>query len=231
MGRTMVIENKEKVAKAYGMIRQEEKQREGVLPKPLGSEGHSADECYKLKGYPISHPLHGKYKPSVTRSVNVNDNRNPKVNFVGHDVASTSIQAEASTNGNDAVFVKIDQLQNQLNQVMIMMQQCQKDTPYGKVNSYTIRRHKFIASIMSRFKTAWVTDSGATDHICIILSIMHDTFICNPVIHVTLPNGQTVEVKICGKVKINADITLLNGLNKRIAHGNLCEGLYIIYPD
>ncbi|GJV13486.1 cysteine-rich receptor-like protein kinase 8, partial [Tanacetum coccineum] len=312
-GQILLLQPLPSVAKAYGMIRQEEKQREGVLPKPLGSvafstqsyqqtrsnnpnrnattqypnrpqtgrrstfrpgvyctncskEGHSADECYKLKGYPIGHPLHGKYKPSVTRSVNVNDNKNPKVNFMGHDVASTSTQAEASTSGNDAVFVKIDQLQNQLNQVMLMMQQCQKDPPSGKVNSYTIRRHKFIASVMSRFKTAWVTDSGATDHICIILSIMHDTFICNPPIHVTLPNGQTVEVKICGKVKINADITLLNvfyilffaynvlsvsqltkqmhvttiftslacyfqGLNKRIPHGNLCEGLYIIYPD
>ncbi|GJR21354.1 cysteine-rich receptor-like protein kinase 8 [Tanacetum coccineum] len=119
--------------------------------------GHSNDECYKLKGYPIGHPLHGKYKPPVTSSVNVNDNRNPKVNFVhGNDTASTSTQAEASTSGNDA--------------------QCQKDPPTGKVNSYTIRIYKFTASVMSRFKTAW-------------------------------------------------------GLNKRITHGNLCEGLYIIYPD
>ncbi|GJW69654.1 hypothetical protein Tco_0126571 [Tanacetum coccineum] len=199
-GQILLLQPLPLVAKAYGMVRQEEKQR----------EGHSADECYNLKGYPIGHPLHGKYKPPVTRSVNVNDNRNPKVNFVRHDAASTSTQAEASTSGIDAVFVRIYQLQNQLNQVMLMMQQCQKDPPSGKINSYTIRRHKFIASVMSRFKTAWVTDSGATDHICIILSIMHDTFICNPPIHVTLPNGQTVEVKICGKVKINADITLVS---------------------
>ncbi|GJW53152.1 uncharacterized mitochondrial protein-like protein [Tanacetum coccineum] len=89
-------------------------------------EGHSGDECYKLKGYPIGHPLHGKYKPPVARSVNVNDIINAKVNLVhGQDTASTSTQAEASTSGTDDVF----------------------------------------------------------------------------------------------------------GLNKRIAHGNLCEGLYIIYPD
>nr|GEV40887.1 cysteine-rich RLK (receptor-like protein kinase) 8 [Tanacetum cinerariifolium] len=194
--------------------------RPGVYCTNCSKESHSVDECYKLKGYPIGHPLHGKYKPSMTRSVNVNDNRNPKVNFIRHDAASTSTQAKASTSGNDAVYVRIDQLQNQLNQVMLMMQQCQKDPSAGKVNSYTIRRHKFIAFVMSRFKTAWVTDSGATDHICIILSILHDTFIYNPTIHVTLPNGQTVEVKIYEK-----------GLNKRITHGNLCEGLYIIYPD
>ncbi|GKE56300.1 hypothetical protein Tco_1495485, partial [Tanacetum coccineum] len=149
---------------------------------------------------------------------------------------------------------------------MLMMQQCQKNPPTGMVNSFTIRKHKFIASVISRFKTAWVTDSGATNHISILLSVMHDTFLCNPPIHVTLPNGQSIKVKIYGKVRINNDITLTNvfyipsfaynllsvsqltksmpvtaiftsltcyfqGLNKRIAHANLCEGLYIIYPD
>ena len=189
------------------------------------------------------------------------------MNSVQGQDAGSSTQADSATgSGSDAVFVRMDQLQNQLNQVMMMMQQCQQNPPTGIVNSHTIRKHKFIASIMLKFRAAWVVDSGATDHICIILSIMHDTFLCNPPIHVTLPNGQTVEVKICGKVRINADITLTNvfhipsfaynllsvsqltkqmsittvftslscyfqGLNKRIAHGNLCEGLYIIYPD
>nr|GEV24800.1 retrovirus-related Pol polyprotein from transposon TNT 1-94 [Tanacetum cinerariifolium] len=149
-------------------------------------EGHNNDECYKLKGYPIGHPLHGKYKPPVARS------------------------EKSSTSGTDAVFMRMDQLQNQLNQVMLMMQQCQKNPPTGMVNSYTIRKHKFIASVMTRFKTSWVTDSGATYHISILLSVMHDTFLCNPPIHVTPPNGQTVEVKICGKVRIKNDITLTN---------------------
>ncbi|GJT22796.1 ALP1-like protein [Tanacetum coccineum] len=210
-GQILLLQPLPSVAKAYGMVRQEEKQREGILPKSLGSAAFSTQSYQqtrfnnpnrnanlniqtdpkqegKLKGYSIGHPLHGKYKHPVSRNVNVNDNRNPKVNFVhGNDTASTSNQ---------------------------------KDPPTGKVSSYTIRKHKFIASVVSRFKTAWVTDSGATIHICIILSIMHDTLIYNPPIHVTLPNGQTVEVKICGK-----------GLNKRITHGNIFEGLYIIYLD
>nr|GEX92211.1 retrovirus-related Pol polyprotein from transposon TNT 1-94 [Tanacetum cinerariifolium] len=61
------------------------------LPLVAKAYGHSTDECYKLKGCPIGHPLYGKYKPSVTRSVNVNDNRNPKVNLVyGHDTANST---------------------------------------------------------------------------------------------------------------------------------------------
>nr|GEV13771.1 cysteine-rich RLK (receptor-like protein kinase) 8 [Tanacetum cinerariifolium] len=150
-GQILLLQPLPTVAKAYSMIRQEEKQRECILPKPLGStalsaqtyrnnntprntnsaypnrpqtgrrstfrlgvyctnfskEGHSNDECYKLKRYPIGHPLHGKYKPLVARSVNVNDNRNAKANLVqGQDSAFASTQAESSTNGTDAVFRK-----------------------------------------------------------------------------------------------------------------------------
>jgi hypothetical protein len=318
-GQILLIQPLPSVTKAYSMIRQEEKQREGVLPKSLGStvfsahsspsqntrynnnsntnrynhsrfqqntnrrsnfktgvyctncgkEGHTSEECYKLKGYPVGHPLHGKYKPPVYRNVTeTRDTRSSKaVNSVLNQDSNNSGNNQAeSTSGNDAVFVRMDQLQNQLNQVMLMMQQCQDNPPTGMVNSYTIRRFKFIASVMIKFKAAWVVDSGATDHICITLTVMHDIFTCNPPIHITLPNGQTVAVTTCGKVKINKDITLTNvfyipsfaynllsvskltqqmpvtaiftslschfqGLNKRIAHGNLCEGLYIIYPD
>ncbi|GJW32106.1 hypothetical protein Tco_0052138 [Tanacetum coccineum] len=197
-GQILLLQPLPTVAKAYGMIRQEEKQREGILPKPLGSialsaqtyisqsyknnnthrgttsqypnrpqtgrrstfrpgvyytnfstEGHSSDECYKLKGYPIGHPLHGKYKPPVARIVNASDNRNAKVNLVqGQDTTTTSTQAESSTSGTEAVFVRMDQLQNQLNQVMLMMQQCQKNPPTGMINSHTIKKHKFIAYVM-----------------------------------------------------------------------------------
>ncbi|GJZ06141.1 cysteine-rich receptor-like protein kinase 8 [Tanacetum coccineum] len=114
----------------------------GVYCTNCSKEGHYVEECYKLKGYPIGHPLHGKYKPPMARSVNMNDSKNAKVNFVqGQDTGSTSNQAEASTSGTDVVFVRMYQLQNQLNQVMLMMQQCQKDPPTGMVNSYTIRKH------------------------------------------------------------------------------------------
>ncbi|GKA42904.1 retrovirus-related pol polyprotein from transposon TNT 1-94 [Tanacetum coccineum] len=150
----------------------------GVYCTHYFKERHIGDECYKLKGYLVGHPLHGKYKPPVVKNSGVNDNRNPKVNLVsGQDVASTSTQAETSSNaGNDVVFVRIDQHQNQMNQVLLMMQQYQKEPPTGMINSHTIRKHKFIASVMIKFKTTW-------------------------------------------------------GLNRRIAHGNLCEGLYIIFPD
>nr|GEV85281.1 cysteine-rich RLK (receptor-like protein kinase) 8 [Tanacetum cinerariifolium] len=149
---------KNNVAKAYNRIRQEEKQREGILPKPLGSTSLSA-QTYRNKN-----------RPRNTNSAYPNRPQTGRRGTFRPRVYCTNYSKEGHNSD-----------------------ECYK---------------------LKGFKTAWVTDSGATDHISILLLVMHDTFLCNPPIHVTLPTGQTVE-----------------GLNKRIAHGNLCEGLYIIYPD
>ncbi|GJS72072.1 cysteine-rich receptor-like protein kinase 8 [Tanacetum coccineum] len=112
------------VAKAYSMIRQEEKQMEGILPKPLGSttlsqsgrrntfragvyftncskEGHNSDECYRLKGYPIGHTLHEKYKPPVVKNTSVSENKIPSLCEDG----STPKPIESSVT-NDATMPK-----------------------------------------------------------------------------------------------------------------------------
>ncbi|GJW90562.1 cysteine-rich receptor-like protein kinase 8 [Tanacetum coccineum] len=163
-GQILLLQPLPTMAKAYSMIRQEEKQREGIIPKPLGStalstqsytpqsnrfnnsyrntnsqfpnrpqtgrrstfkvgvyytncskEGHTSDGCYKLKGYPIGHPLHGKYKPPMVKHTSESENRTPKVNLIHEqDNAGSLVQTEASTSGgnsgNDAVFVRMDQL-------------------------------------------------------------------------------------------------------------------------
>ncbi|GJR23968.1 cysteine-rich receptor-like protein kinase 8 [Tanacetum coccineum] len=90
---------------AYNIIRQEEKQREGILPKPLGSIILSAQtytsKPNRLKGYPIGHPQHGKYKPLLVKSVNVNDNKIPKVNLIhGQDITTSSAKTEPCTSGS-----------------------------------------------------------------------------------------------------------------------------------
>nr|GEV37303.1 cysteine-rich RLK (receptor-like protein kinase) 8 [Tanacetum cinerariifolium] len=79
----MLMQPKPIVAKSYNMNRQEEKQREGYVPQSTPSaalsahsnysrnnhkEGHSSEECYKIMGYPIGHPLHGKYKPIAQKN-------------------------------------------------------------------------------------------------------------------------------------------------------------------
>ena len=112
-GQILLMQPLPTAAKAYGMLRQEEKQREahkqqistpialntykpnftqrnnpqppntpvpntqaerrgnfrkGVICAYCKKEGHSKEECYKLLGYPVGHPLHKKYLPPSQRT-------------------------------------------------------------------------------------------------------------------------------------------------------------------
>ncbi|GJS75351.1 retrovirus-related pol polyprotein from transposon TNT 1-94 [Tanacetum coccineum] len=134
------------------------------------------------------------------------------------------------------VYARMDQLQNQLNQVLLMMQNNQNEPtcnympPHvagiisfsrrAKVPSTLLGIHSFktranvysfIASNLSNTLYIWIVDSGATDHICITLSQMHNTIKLTHPISISLPNGNTVEDH--------------DGHN---AHGILHGGLYIL---
>ncbi|GJW65798.1 hypothetical protein Tco_0117682 [Tanacetum coccineum] len=90
--------------------------RQGVYCGNFQKEGYYKSECYQLVSYPIGHPFHGKVKP-------VNKGADLKARVVNMVVGTD----RASTNGkylnDDAiVFTKMDNLQNQLNQVMRMLQ-------------------------------------------------------------------------------------------------------------
>ncbi|GKA28879.1 hypothetical protein Tco_0715124 [Tanacetum coccineum] len=180
--------------KAYGMLRQEEKQRETTTPKYMTpaimstytntnkhpqfpyrqnmpssgncnyrsdsnhrrsafrqgvyygncqKEGYYKSECYQLVGYPIGYPFHSKVKP-VNKGA---DSKARVVNMVvGTDGASTSGKY---LNDDAAVFAKMDNLQNQLNQVIMMLQNSQ-----GVCDPKVLAagRYFFIASIISYFK-------------------------------------------------------------------------------
>ncbi|GJT85354.1 cysteine-rich receptor-like protein kinase 8 [Tanacetum coccineum] len=87
-------------------------------------EGHYGEECYKIVGYPPGHPLHNKYVPPSQRNnsnsrinavnqVSGSDNANPTPpNY--SDIPSTST---STTPTNAFVNSRMDQLQNQINQV------------------------------------------------------------------------------------------------------------------
>ncbi|GJS56485.1 cysteine-rich receptor-like protein kinase 8 [Tanacetum coccineum] len=178
------------VAKAYRIIKQEEKQREGfsfrntptaltahsnnlrnsysnnlrkgVICGNCNREGHTKEECYKIVGYLVGHPLHGKYKPlNQTLRNNVQDNNGSRtVNM--EMTQGISVDASVANAPNDAAMsARMDQLHNQLNQ-MILMVGSNKETigmPFmsseGKpklIASYITRSYKFIASHISALR-------------------------------------------------------------------------------
>lgn len=178
-GQILLMSPMPSVAKAYGMIRQEEKQREahtpvvpmaaalsahsnnyrnsynnntrfsksysqhenptrsynnnnntvrkssfkkGVICGNCNKEGHTKEECYQLVGYPIGHPLHGKYKPPNQRHI-VQDNTNHRtINMTVGQGTNGELPKVATQQNDAAMCARMDQLQNQLNQMMLMMQ-------------------------------------------------------------------------------------------------------------
>ncbi|GJZ46890.1 hypothetical protein Tco_0600722 [Tanacetum coccineum] len=107
----------------------------------------------------VGHPLHGNYRPhSQTLWNNIQDNNgNRTVNMAM--TQGISIHSSAANASNDATMnARMDQLQNQLNQMIIMMQNNKETTgmPFmsseGKpelIASHITRSNKFIASHIS----------------------------------------------------------------------------------
>ncbi|GJS33586.1 DNA/RNA polymerases superfamily protein [Tanacetum coccineum] len=78
---------------------------------PNMEEGHTKEECYKIVGYPVGHPLHGKYRPpSQTPRNNVHDiNESMTVNIAM--VQGTSVDVPVVGNLNDvAMNARMDQI-------------------------------------------------------------------------------------------------------------------------
>ncbi|GJV07798.1 cysteine-rich receptor-like protein kinase 8 [Tanacetum coccineum] len=79
------------------------------------------DIAYKIVGYPVGHPLHGKYKPSNQTLKNNTQDNNRTINMTMSQ--GNSNESAVTTTSNDAAMnARMDQLQNQLNQMILMMQ-------------------------------------------------------------------------------------------------------------
>ncbi|GJT94674.1 hypothetical protein Tco_1090192 [Tanacetum coccineum] len=92
--------------------------RKGIYCGNCRKEGHLQEE-YKIIGYPIGHPLYGKVQSAKQfKSIKV-------VNTVmSRDEANKpSTFGQAATPSEDHVSARMDQLQDQLNQVLLMIQQ------------------------------------------------------------------------------------------------------------
>ncbi|GJY75347.1 cysteine-rich receptor-like protein kinase 8 [Tanacetum coccineum] len=211
--------------------------------------GYPKEECYKLLGYPLGHPLHNKYQPPSQRtqqanrgqrSVNMMTGDNlPPMDTPLHPMNSPDQYSTSTTSdvAESQVHARMDLLQNQLNQVILMMQnqgnQAEtsgtaphvagilsfsdnitipiKVTGIHSFNS-AAKMYSFIASHMTKPKShfIWVVDSGATDHVCISLSLMHNITKLHTPIIVFLPNGNTTQVTYTGLVRLTQSLTIDN---------------------
>lgn len=182
--------------------------RKGVICTNCRKEGHYGNECYRIVGFPQGHPLHGKYIPPSQRT---QQGTKGSVNAVmgGEETTSDSQAGTSGTTTCPYVYTKMDQLQNQLNQVLLMMQS-QNYSEFTAANLPHMAgiKYIFIASFSSGIKEIWVIDSGATDHNCTCLTLMFDLQPCTTPITVHLPNGHTTLVTMTGSVQITPTLLL-----------------------
>ncbi|GKA58692.1 hypothetical protein Tco_0758005 [Tanacetum coccineum] len=164
------------VVKAYDM----------ELHKP---KSHKSEELYRGESSAIAERRSifkkGVYCGNCTKQSlkSSNDTRNYRpVNMVmGQNKQITMGQSEkmeALTSHNNSipdshVSARVDQLQNQLNQVLMMLQ-ANKEPYAGKIYSNSSHIPKFTASLICDLIVVWIIDSGASDHICTTLDLMID---------------------------------------------------------
>ncbi|GJZ38513.1 cysteine-rich receptor-like protein kinase 8 [Tanacetum coccineum] len=136
--------------------------KKGVYCTNYSKEGHTGEECYKIVGYPPDHPLHNKYIPptqrnqSSTRTVNLMINKDQ---ILQDETPPTSADESSSTSQTTYPYVysRMDQLQNQLNQVLLMMQNGQKEVfiattlPYMATWTYLLLDKHHVSSTFKSF--------------------------------------------------------------------------------
>ncbi|GJY11136.1 putative reverse transcriptase domain-containing protein [Tanacetum coccineum] len=110
----------------------------GVICGNCNKEGHTKEECYKLVGYPVGHPMHNKLPPQ-RRQFNSSQNRPRTVNMTmmneGEPVETSPVDTNMVNLPADySVTARMDQLQNQINQVILMMQNNTEASPCGSHN-------------------------------------------------------------------------------------------------
>ncbi|GJR06763.1 retrovirus-related pol polyprotein from transposon TNT 1-94 [Tanacetum coccineum] len=113
----------------------------------------------------------------------------------------------SSTSADPFVHSRMDQLQNQINQVLLMLQNNIKEFTATTL-PYMSGKFTFIESFNSGFLDIWIIDSGATDHIHISLHKMHDVQTLKHPILVNLPTGQQIKVDTIRSVHLTPNLTL-----------------------
>ncbi|GKC98522.1 hypothetical protein Tco_1168797 [Tanacetum coccineum] len=171
------------VVKAYNMVRQEEKQREKkacyeklqlqqqFLPTQTITDHTTTTITTKdpltdqitVKENPL-HKLRGEVLSEKGSFMEISTTKDEGVTSQAAQ-PNTMKYTQPNTPSDAHMIARMDQLQNQLNQVLLMMQNNHKGPHQGVLCSLSLGIPKFIASLISTLKSLWIIDSGATDHI------------------------------------------------------------------
>ncbi|XP_068477383.1 uncharacterized protein [Phaseolus vulgaris] len=157
--------------------------------------GHTVDTCYKKHGYP---PGYKSY----------NSNRTNQINSL---ITTDGVFSEPCLKEQEKRDYQLTAHQIQI--INDVLRQNNNDTPpnpiqVNQVDSFSADPN---AHELSSMGNSWIVDSGATDHVCTVLSAFTSYKTIKPVL-INLPNGQHVFANYSGTVVFTNKLYLLDVL-------------------
>lgn len=223
------------VTQAYSLIKQDEKQRQGYnhnnanlvalgvstqpYKKKFGNNitshddggatvecsychgvNHTRETCFKLNGYPKGHPLakYNKQKNAVGTSSSF------KGNF--HKNVGLQVQKEQTVSLPDTQN-QLEKLEAKFDHLKTMMEKSKGKevySPEDHIASIAVS----LSTFSIKHSKQWIIDSGATDHMCCNIQLMHSIHIVHPPLHILLPTGINVIVHQLGSVHLTSTLDI-----------------------
>ncbi|XP_073016728.1 uncharacterized protein [Primulina eburnea] len=185
--------------------------------------GHTMDKCYKIHGYPPKHPRH-KTKQIDTK-MHVNQVR-----------GATCLPEKVVNHAGDALSPEhckqlIAFLSSQLQIGCGSSSDSQQHENCEASVSCFSGTFPSCLNLLSNIHTHWVSDTGASHHICCSLSMYHTS---TPVSSkVTLPDSSNTPATHIGSVHLSPDFILEDVLTKgrMIGTGKRVGNLYVLDPS
>jgi len=195
-----------------------------------GSKGHVKDKCWHIIGYPNWHPRSKKFPqrrggrgPGDGRGQGqqfVSRGREPEPPRFSSQAQSDSIVSESSTT-HSLTPQQIEQL------LKLLPSTSQPPSSKASHNTYDIHEeidYNFAGMVYSCVATklsAWILNTGATDHITPVSSTLINQKVQCVKQHIKLPNGTMNDVEMVGDVRLLSDFFLTDVLVVPGFHFNL----------
>ncbi|XP_077251841.1 uncharacterized protein LOC143891076 [Tasmannia lanceolata] len=157
--------------------------------------GHSKDQCYKLHGFPKSHPRYNSTPRGKQPSFGTNKRATVPTAHNYTLSANTSAAPGAYSNATALQFTP-----EQHQQLLNMLQA-------GTSSSIANLAGNSLCSSLSLSYNSWIIDSGATDHIVCSPSLLSSVSPATSA-SVKLPNGNLAPVLHVGTVILSNDLVL-----------------------
>ncbi|XP_074356444.1 uncharacterized protein LOC141696163 [Apium graveolens] len=227
-GKILMINPLPTLAQAFSLIKQEERQRQGHLISPsfsasvTGSSHSNSSNIFVLGFVSKTDAM----KKKVLKCAYFHKDGHSKetcFKLIGYPSSrGTSSSTSGASVPPASSQISMEQLQKQVSQLMnMMMQNKHNATPEDHIGQMAGLAYSMLSYTPPSVGSLWIVDTGASNHMCCDISLMHDICTITQPFHISFPNQQTILVHQTGSVTLTPKIILLNVLLVPVFNYNL----------